>query len=69
MPSPNTVEKVDTAGNLKETVGENSCFPPHPFSALLSLGISPSADGDEGAALDSPAFWNRLDRKLLVCYA
>ncbi len=56
MPSPQSVEKVDTAGNLKETVGENSCFPPHPFSALLSLGISPSADGDEGAALDSPAF-------------
>ena len=48
--------KVDTEENLKETVGENSCFPPHPFSALLSLGISPSADGDEGAALDSPAF-------------
>ena len=36
MPSPNTVEKVDTAGNLKETVGENSWVPPHPFSAFES---------------------------------
>jgi len=43
-------------------VGENSCFPPHPFSALLRLTALPrgvaalraevSPVGDKGSALD-----------------
>ena len=43
-------------------VGENSCFPPHPFSAFLRLTVLPhgvavlraevSPDGDKGSALD-----------------
>ena len=45
-------------------VGENSCFPPRPFSTFWTFNCAParrvaalraevSPDGDEGAALDS----------------
>lgn len=57
-------------------VGENSCFPPHPFSALLRLTVLPhgvaalraevSPDGDEGAALDSQGGRVPLDSQLEV---
>ena len=57
-------------------VGENSCFPPHPFSALLRLTALPrgvaalraevSPDGDEGAALDSQGGRVPLDSRLEI---
>ena len=57
-------------------VGENSCFPPHPFSAFLHLavlthGVSAlraevSPDGDEGAALDSQGGRVPLDSRFWI---
>ena len=56
-------------------VGENSCFPPHPFSAFERFDCAParrvaalraevSPDGDEGAALDSQGGRVPLDSRL-----
>ena len=56
-------------------VGENSCFPPHPFSAFERFDCAParrvaalraevSPDGDEGAALDSQGGLVPLDSRL-----
>ena len=58
-------------------VGENSCFPPHPFSAFLRFDCAParrvaalraevSPDGDEGAALDSQGGRVPLDSRFGV---
>ena len=58
-------------------VGENSCFPPHPFSAFERFDCAParrvaalraevSPDGDEGAALDSQGGRVPLDSLLGV---
>ena len=58
-------------------VGENSCFPPHPFSAFWTFNCAParrvaalraevSPDGDEGAALDSQGGRVPLDSRLGV---
>ena len=58
-------------------VGENSCFPPHPFSAFERFDCAParrvaalraevSPDGDEGAALDSQGGRVPLDSRLGV---
>ena len=56
-------------------VGENSCFPPHPFSAFERFDCAParrvphfvrsvSPGGDEGAALDSQGGRVPLDSRL-----
>ena len=56
-------------------VGENSCFPPHPFSAFERFDCAParrvphfvrsvSPDGDEGSALDSQGGRVPLDSRL-----
>ena len=56
-------------------VGENSCFPPHPFSAFWTFNCAParrvsalraevSPDGDEGSALDSQGGRVPLDSRL-----
>ena len=58
-------------------VGENSCFPPHPFSAFERFDCAParrvaalraevSPDGDEGAALDSQGGRVPLDSRFGV---
>ena len=58
-------------------VGENSCFPPHPFSAFWTFNCAParrvaalraevSPDGDEGSALDSQGGRVPLDSRLGV---
>ena len=58
-------------------VGENSCFPPHPFSAFERFDCAParrvaalraevSPDGDEGAALDSQGGRVPLDSRLEI---
>ena len=58
-------------------VGENSCFPPHPFSAFERFDCAParrvphsvrsvSPDGDEGAALDSQGGRVPLDSRFWV---
>ena len=58
-------------------VGENSCFPPHPFSAFWTFNCAParrvaalraevSPDGDEGAALDSQGGRVPLDSRFWI---
>ena len=58
-------------------VGENSCFPPHPFSAFERFYCAParrvphfvrsvSPDGDEGSALDSQGGRIPLDSRFGV---
>ena len=58
-------------------VGENSCFPPHPFSAFERFDCAParrvphfvrsvSPDGDEGSALDSQGGRGPLDSRFGV---
>ena len=58
-------------------VGENSCFPPHPFSAFERFDCAParrvphfvrsvSPDGDEGSALDSQGGRVPLDSRFGV---
>jgi len=49
-------------------VGENSCFPPHPFSAFERFDCvrSVSPDGDEGSALDSQGGRVPLDSRFGV---
>ena len=58
-------------------VGENSCFPPHPFSAFERFDCAParrvaalraevSPDGDEGAALDSQGGRVPLDSRFWI---
>ena len=57
--------------------GENSCFPPHPFSAFERFDCAParrvphfvrsvSPDGDEGSALDSQGGRIPLDSRFGV---
>ena len=56
-------------------VGENSCFPPHPFSAFWTFNCAParrvsalraevSPDGDKGSALDLQGGRVPLDSRL-----
>ena len=56
-------------------VGENSCFPPHPFSAFERFDCAParrvphsvrsvSPDGDKGSALDLQGGRVPLDSRL-----
>ena len=58
-------------------VGENSCFPPHPFSAFERFDCAParrvphfvrsvSPGGDEGSALDSQGGRVPLDSRFGV---
>ena len=58
-------------------VGENSCFPPHPFSDFERFDCAParrvphfvrsvSPDGDEGSALDSQGGRVPLDSRFGV---
>ena len=58
-------------------VGENSCFPPHPFSAFWTFDCAParrvphfvrsvSPDGDKGSALDLQGGRVPLDSRLGV---
>ena len=67
--------KICTTRFYMLLVGENSCFPPHPFSAFERFDCAParrvaalraevSPDGDEGAALDSQGGRVPLDSRL-----